>query len=73
MFSSAVHTGRSSCGDGDPSASFELVGVACDEICKEGAPFWICRLLEPAYQLLHLMSLSGTLLTRDGGLLRFSG
>ena len=22
-----------------------------DEVYKEGAPFWLCRLLEPAYQL----------------------
>ncbi len=30
---------------------FRAVDVARDEVYKEGAPFWLCRLLEPAYQL----------------------
>lgn len=30
---------------------FRAVDVARDEVYKEGVPFWLCRLLEPAYQL----------------------
>jgi hypothetical protein len=30
---------------------FRAVDVARGEVYKEGAPFWLCRLLEPAYQL----------------------
>ncbi len=25
--------------------------MARDEVIKEGSPFWLCRLLEPAFQL----------------------
>ena len=77
--SCAAHTRRSSSGDGDPAhfaatfkvGKFRAVEVARDEEYKEGSPFWLCR--RTFITSLHLLSLSGTLLTRAGGLLRYSG
>ena len=72
---------NSSCGDGDPAlrgylkkvGEFRAVDVARDEEYKEGSPFWLCRLLEHAYHLSAPFVVVGTLLTRAGGLLRYSG
>ena len=52
---------------------FRAVDVARDEEYKEGSPFWLCRLLERAYHLFAPFVVVGTLLTRAGGFLRYSG
>ena len=52
---------------------FRAVDVARDEEYKEGSPFWLCHLLEHAYHLSAPFVVVGTLLTRAGGLLRYSG
>jgi hypothetical protein len=52
---------------------FRAVEVARDEEYKEGSPFGSAAYWNMLITSLHLLSLSGTLLTRAGGLLRYSG
>ena len=48
---------------------FRAVDVARDEVYKEGNPFWLCRLMEPAFQLSDPhVAYAGIPLTRVGGL-----
>ena len=48
---------------------FRAVNVARDEVYKEGNPFWLCRLMEPAFRLSDShVAYAGIPLTRVGGL-----
>ena len=74
MPSCTACAGSSPRGDGDPALAtlkvggFRSVDVTRDEVYKEGAPFWLCRLLEPAYQLSAPHVYAGDSLDEAGGL-----